>query len=267
MTVVTQFVQGTVNGVANQVKEIKRLYVQDGEVIYSPSMEITKEDGSKYTFDSISDDMCAETKTWMGEDNHWQTLGGMTQMNKAFEHGMVLVMSLWDDTSVNMKWLDGTFGTGNGSVRGRCNNDEERTPEWLRKNKPNSKVAFKNIRFGKELGSTYSGSDSSTTAPPVTSTTPTPQGVQQWNDQCGVDSNEYNWGNCTEGLVCKSSGDEFNKCIKINKLDLQPHERALLFKCFDKDGSGQIGYEEVRPCLLQPCVIARALTGGRPTDR
>lgn len=38
--------------------------------------------------------------------------------------------------------------------------------------------------------------------------------------------------------------EEFEKCVKLNRLDLQPGDRELLFTCFDKDGSGEIGYEE-----------------------
>jgi hypothetical protein len=35
----------------------------------------------------------------------------LAQIGAAMAHGMVLVMSLWDDHAVNMLWLDGTFPT------------------------------------------------------------------------------------------------------------------------------------------------------------
>lgn len=47
-------------------------------------------------------------------------------MSDALGRGVVLVMSLWDDHSANMLWLDSTYPTNStqpGSVRGECSID------------------------------------------------------------------------------------------------------------------------------------------------
>ena len=90
-TVVTQFI--TADGTDNSpVVEIKRKYVQNGKVINTPSVEIN---GKSY--DSLSDEFCAANKEWTGDFDDFSKKGGISQMSKAFESGMTLVLSLWDD--------------------------------------------------------------------------------------------------------------------------------------------------------------------------
>lgn len=81
-------------------------------------------------------------------------------MSKAFEDGMVLVMSIWDDHDVDMLWLDSTYPVGStkkGAKRGTCSADSGK-PEDVENNSPNSSVTFSNVRFGK-IGSTYNHAD------------------------------------------------------------------------------------------------------------
>merc|ERR1712046_60139 len=52
--------------------------------------------------------------------------GGLSQMSKSMEKGMVLVMSIWDDHEANMLWLDSTYPkdkTSPGGPRGTCSTD------------------------------------------------------------------------------------------------------------------------------------------------
>lgn len=59
------------------------------------------------------------------------------------------------------------------------------------------------------------------------------------------------------GALCRS---EFNKCMRINKLDLSAADIGVLFDDFDRDGSGEINYDEFLQCVrgtLPP--IRRAL--------
>jgi cellulose 1,4-beta-cellobiosidase len=50
----------------------------------------------------------------------------MKAMSDALGRGVVLVMSLWDDHSANMLWLDSTYpanSTQPGAARGECSTD------------------------------------------------------------------------------------------------------------------------------------------------
>jgi len=65
-------------------------------------------------------------------------------MGDHMDNGMVLVMSLWDDSSVNMLWLDSDFPPNSdpsspGVTRGSCSVDSGK-PSDVEKNDPNSKV-------------------------------------------------------------------------------------------------------------------------------
>jgi cellulose 1,4-beta-cellobiosidase len=252
MKVVTQFIQ---DPSTKDVVEIKRLYVQDGNVIPSPTMSIQDTDGSQYSFDGISDEMCRKTKTWMEESdsagnpvNHWETLGGMAQMSKAFKQGMVLVMSIWDDTSdARMQWLDSHYpveGTNPGDSRGSCSaasvNYQDKTRVMYGPDSSQAsgvcegtdlngnqvcgyqyaaKVAFSNIRFGRTLGSTFDGGDSTTSAPvttaPETTGAPEPSnGTQQLRQRC-----DAAFGSCQPELTCVQTG-AIRQCVKPNA-DLQ----------------------------------------------
>ena len=59
---------------------------------------------------------------------------------------MTLVMSLWDDTTAKMAWLDGVYppgATSPGSKRGPCPVTDAME---LRKTVPNSYVTYSNIK-------------------------------------------------------------------------------------------------------------------------
>jgi cellulose 1,4-beta-cellobiosidase len=65
-------------------------------------------------------------------------------------------MSLWDDHSVNMLWLDSTYPTDStkpGAARGTCSTDSGK-PEDVEKNSPDATVVFSDIKFG-PIGSTF----------------------------------------------------------------------------------------------------------------
>merc|ERR1719277_1241584 len=76
---------------------------------------------------SVTDTFCAEMKTAFGDINDFQRKGGLRAMGEALDRGMVLVMSLWDDSLANMLWLDSSYpptadpsspGVGRGRVDG-----------------------------------------------------------------------------------------------------------------------------------------------------
>jgi cellulose 1,4-beta-cellobiosidase len=155
MTVVTQFLtdDGTDTG---KLSEIKRFYVQDGNVMENSAATVL---GGSSPGNSVTDAVCEGQKTLFGDINDFGNKGGLEKMGEAIERGMVLVMSLWDDSQVNMLWLDSQYPVDEvgvaGTKRGPCPGGFESTPEHLRATVPDAKVTFSAIKVG-VLGSTYS---------------------------------------------------------------------------------------------------------------
>ncbi|KAI0885401.1 glycoside hydrolase family 7 protein [Annulohypoxylon maeteangense] len=74
--------------------------------------------------------------------------GGLAGMGAALGRGMVLAMSIWNDATQQMSWLD----AGN---NGPCNIAES-TPANIQAQHPDTHVTFSNIRWG-DIGSTTKG--------------------------------------------------------------------------------------------------------------
>lgn len=139
-TVVTQFLTDS----SGALDEIRRLYIQNGVVIQN---SVSSVGGN-----SITTDFCSAS----GQTG-FATLGGMTPLTKAFNTGMVLAVSLWDDPSANgMSWLDG------GSA-GTCTGGVNTTAATV-------SATFSNIKFG-DIGSTYSNGSTTTTTSKISTTT------------------------------------------------------------------------------------------------
>ncbi|CAE6471139.1 unnamed protein product [Rhizoctonia solani] len=154
ITVVTQFIttDGTASGA---LKEIRRLYVQNGKVIQNSKTNIA----GMSAYDSITEAFCSAQKTAFSDTNVFAQKGGYTTMGKAFDSGMVLVLSIWDDHTANMLWLDSNYPTDRpatqpGTARGTCATTSG-VPKDIEANSPNSSVTYSNIKFG-DIGSTYS---------------------------------------------------------------------------------------------------------------
>ena len=69
-------------------------------------------------------------------------------MGDAFQKGMVLVLSLWDDYAVNMLWLDSDYPTTSpatqpGIARGNCSTTSG-VPADVESQSPNAKGACSN---------------------------------------------------------------------------------------------------------------------------
>jgi len=161
ITVVTQFLteDGTDSG---ELSEIRRFYIQNGSVIENSKSSIAGIKG-----DSITAPLCTAQKSAfvqtrdssnpVGDYNQFDLKGGLRQMDKAFQRGMVLTLALWDDTAVKMQWLD-SFLPDNlprstpGALRGPCK-AAWGTPQWMREHIPDAHVQFANFKFG-EIGST-----------------------------------------------------------------------------------------------------------------
>jgi cellulose 1,4-beta-cellobiosidase len=158
--VITQFFTDNNQDNGNLVR-IKRVYRQGSKVT----------DGGELT-----DELNAMYKGEFGEINHYDELGGMKGMGESFKRNMVLVLSLWDDTSpAKMQWLDSTYPPGStkpGAVRGPCPATGSE-PETLRKTVPNSQVIFSKVQLN-SIGYTIGGAAPSPSPAPSPSVWPQP---------------------------------------------------------------------------------------------
>ncbi|KAG7451861.1 cellobiohydrolaseI [Guyanagaster necrorhizus] len=155
-TVVTQFITSD-NTTSGDLVEIRRIYVQNGEVIQNSATNIDGMD----SYNSITDDFCTAQKTAFGDTDSFASRGGLAVMGDAFESGMALVMSVWDDHTANMLWLDSDYPTDTdasdpGVARGSCSTSSG-VPSDVESSAASSYVVFSNIKYG-DLGSTFSSS-------------------------------------------------------------------------------------------------------------
>lgn len=155
ITVVTQFItsDGTDDG---ELVEIRRLYVQDGKLIQNAnSTALHGEDNNNV----MTDGFCDAQKSVFEDPNAFKDKQGLKSMGEALKRGMVLTLSVWDDFSTQMRWLDATWPpdrspTAPGVARGPCD-DSSGNPAIVRPASRDSYVSYTNIKYG-ELGSTYS---------------------------------------------------------------------------------------------------------------
>ena len=217
-TVVTQFI--TTDGTAaGDLAEIRRFYVQGGKVIGNP---YTNEAGITQT-NAINSQFCDQAKAAFGDNPNFQKQGGLKKMGDALSAGMVLALSVWDDNTAGMYWLDSTYPltadpTAPGVARGTCSTTSG-DPKTLEGTVPNSQVIFSNIKSG-DLGSTFQQPGSNPPPPssvpssvppssvppssapssaPSTGPSQTP-GVPQWGQCGGINYNGPT--NCVAPYTC-----------------------------------------------------------------
>lgn len=156
-TVVTQFITDTGTS-SGTLKEIRRLYVQNGKVIQNSKVNVP---GMSSSYDSVTQNYCNDAKTAFGDTDSFGKHGGMAGISKSMAAGMVLVLSIWDDHTANMLWLDSSYptdadATKPGIARGTCSTSSGK-PTDVESSAASSQVIYSNIKFG-DIGSTYSGS-------------------------------------------------------------------------------------------------------------
>lgn len=164
-TVVTQFLTSD-NTTTGTLSEIRRIYVQNGQVIQNSNANIP----GVPAVNSITDDFCTAQKTEFGDTPSFSAHGGLTAMGESFAQGVVLVLSVWDDYAAQMLWLDSDYPTTGdpstpGIARGTCATTSG-VPADVEADSPNASVTFSNIKFG-PIGSTFSSTGSP--APPPSS--------------------------------------------------------------------------------------------------
>jgi cellulose 1,4-beta-cellobiosidase len=151
-TVVTQFLTDDKTANGNLV-EIKRFYKQNGRMIENSVANWSGVDPVA----SITDTMCAQTKTLFGDVNDHAAKGKLAQMGAALKHGVVLTMSIWADNVANLLWLDSISPPDKspelpGVMRGTCPTTGGKPSELIQQ-VPGASVTFRNIRVG-DIGST-----------------------------------------------------------------------------------------------------------------
>merc|ERR1711910_91407 len=154
--------------------EVRRIYVQDGQVI---SNSITNWEGMQ-DWDSITDDMCEEQKLVFNDFNDHGEKGGLKTMGDSLARGHVLVMSMWDDHSVDMLWLDSDYPPDRdpsepGVSRGPCPRDSG-DPEDVESRYPDATVTFSNIKVGPHCSTSRAVSPPRAPPPPLRSPLPPP---------------------------------------------------------------------------------------------
>jgi len=209
MTVVTQFATSGA---------ISRYYVQNGVTFQQPSATV-----GTYTGNSITTDYCAAEEAEFGGTS-FSDKGGLAQINKAFQGGMVLVMSLWDDYAVNMLWLDSTYpanATGTpGAARGSCSTSSG-VPAQVESQDASAKVIYSNIKFG-PIGSTGGTGGSPPPPPPPPGTTTTRQSATSTGSSSTATQTHYGqcggtgWTGptkCASGTTCTVLNPFYSQCL------------------------------------------------------
>lgn len=150
--VTTQFItaDGTDSG---ELSKVLQFYTQNGKTIELPMFTVN---GNRHK--TITDGFCSDWVATTNDGTNFLQKGGLAQVGKALEAGVVLVMSLWDDDDANMLWLDSVYPKGStapGADRGPCASISG-VPADVESQQPNATVTFSDIRFG-PLGSTIAG--------------------------------------------------------------------------------------------------------------
>ena len=126
--------------------EIRRIYVQNGEVIQNSKVSIP----GMEPYDSITDAFCKDQVTALNDPNSFETRGGLKRMGQALNKGMVLALSLWVDQSTNMLWLDSDYPLNKsastpGVAHGPCATTSG-VPADVELQSPDPSVTFSNIK-------------------------------------------------------------------------------------------------------------------------
>nr|CAA38274.1 cellulase [Phanerodontia chrysosporium] len=152
-TVVTQFITSDNTSTGN-LTEIRRFYVQNGNVIPNSVVNVT----GIGAVNSITDPFCSQQKKAFIETNYFAQHGGLAQLGQALRTGMVLAFSISDDPANHMLWLDSNFPPSAnpavpGVARGMCSITSG-NPADVGILNPSPYVSFLNIKFG-SIGTTF----------------------------------------------------------------------------------------------------------------
>lgn len=112
-SVITQFI-------GNPLTEVKRFYKQNNTIIEHP-------------YGSLNSSSIKYWKNLQQEPNVFEETGGFQSLTDSLNRGMSLVVSIWDDSLTNMRWLDS-------GDRGPCTGNDQPRNQF-----PDASVIFSNI--------------------------------------------------------------------------------------------------------------------------
>ncbi|KAF7334722.1 Glucanase [Mycena venus] len=160
ITVVTQFI-------GSPITEIKRFYVQNGNVIPNSNSQI-----SGVTGNSITDSFCAAQKTAFGDTNTFASKGWVGRHVGSRWRWNGSEPAFEDDHAANMLSLDNQNQSPSspGVTRGTCS-ESSGAPTDVESASANAQVIYSNIKFG-SINSTFSATGGSTGGSTTTSSTP-----------------------------------------------------------------------------------------------
>jgi len=159
ITVTTQFITHD-NTDSGKLSEVRQFYTQNGVTTHHPKYKVN---GKHH--DSITDEFCEDWVSVTKDGTNFLEKGGLKAVGDAFEEGVVLVVSLWDDHYANMLWLDSTYpitadASVPGAVRGSCPLTSG-VPSDIEKSLANATVKYSDIRWG-HIGATAQAGESIT---------------------------------------------------------------------------------------------------------
>ncbi|CAK4936673.1 unnamed protein product [Aphanomyces euteiches] len=239
ITVVTQFITDDNTDTGNLV-EIKRFYVQNGVKIDNSAINWTGID----PINSITDQMCNQSKSLFGDPNDHAKKGGLKAMGEALKSGVVLTMSLWTDHAANCLWLDSSYPLNKntslpGVARGTCATTTG-VPAQVEAQFPTATVKYGNIRVG-DLGTTTGQVPPATVAPttaPTTSSAPQSSSTPAYPTspssssgpvvrygQCG--GKDYKGTTtCQADCVCHAYSEWYSQCLPPNEIPVPTQSPA-----------------------------------------
>jgi cellulose 1,4-beta-cellobiosidase len=168
---------------------VERWYEQSGQLIWGGSMNASSIRKQTQSFD---------------EENHFEALGGFQTMSESYGRQHVVVLSIWDDEAVQMRWLDSVYPAGStkpGAYRGPCSS-ENNSPSYLRKTFPKAYVEWSDVEVSKLDGTTPSPE-------------PTPEPLAECSGPYGQCSGKT-WNGptcCQDGWTCESTNDWYGQCV------------------------------------------------------
>jgi cellulose 1,4-beta-cellobiosidase len=171
------------------------------------------------TGNSITDTFCAAQKTAFDDTNEFAAKDGLATIGAALKKGIVLVMSIWDDHTADMLWLDAPYPptkdvSAPGVTRGMCSADSGK-PADVEAISASASVTYSNVKWG-PINSTYTatgtgtGTRSSRTGSGTGGTRAT-TAVAKYG-QCG--GTGYSGSTvCVSGSTCTSLNTCYSQCL------------------------------------------------------
>lgn len=204
--VITQFITDK-NG---DLFEIRRFYKQDGKTIAG----------------GVQNDATATAQhIAFGEKDTFKAMGGMRVMGQSFKRGMMLSLSLWDDSSsARMRWLDGTYPFGSnapGAERGPCHT-EPKDPSVLRSKFPKASVTYSDIQI-RSINGVDPEKEETVIIVPAQEQEPAQCSNQPWAQCDGVGFLGVLC--CPKNYKCVFNSKYYSQCLPDSSADKQPTPR------------------------------------------